>query len=84
MPEIWEYYRDECIKVGKPDPGPHDGGDTSFFHLSHDPDKAWDAIAPFAMHELNSAEPMDFQQHAGYRERLRFQVLHCDEARPME
>jgi alkanesulfonate monooxygenase SsuD/methylene tetrahydromethanopterin reductase-like flavin-dependent oxidoreductase (luciferase family) len=53
-PGLWDYYRDEMIKLGKPDPGPHVGGDTSFFHLTKDPDAAWEQIAPFALHEVNS------------------------------
>jgi hypothetical protein len=53
-PELWEFYRDEMAKVGKPDPGPHMGGDTSFFHLCHDPDDGWKQIAPYAMHEVNA------------------------------
>jgi len=53
-PELWEAYRDELVKLGKPDPGPYAAGDTSFFHVTHEPDKAWDAIAPYAMHEMNA------------------------------
>ena len=41
-------------KLGKPDPGPHVGGDTSFFHVASDVDAGWEAIAPYAMHEVNS------------------------------
>jgi alkanesulfonate monooxygenase SsuD/methylene tetrahydromethanopterin reductase-like flavin-dependent oxidoreductase (luciferase family) len=53
-PELWEHYRDECVKLGKADPGPYLGGDTSFFHLATDVDKGWKQIAPFAMHEVNA------------------------------
>jgi alkanesulfonate monooxygenase SsuD/methylene tetrahydromethanopterin reductase-like flavin-dependent oxidoreductase (luciferase family) len=53
-PELWEFYRDECLRLGKDDPGPHFGGDTSFFHLAKDPDAAWDVIAPYALHEMNA------------------------------
>jgi len=53
-PGIWEFYRDEKIKLGQEDPGPYFGGDTSFFHLSNDPDKDWDRIAPHALHEVNA------------------------------
>lgn len=52
--ETWDYYRDECAALGKPDPGPHHGGDTSFIHVADDPDAAWAAIAPYAMHETNA------------------------------
>ena len=54
IPALWEPYRDECIKIGKPDPGPYLGGDTSFFHISPDPEGGWAAVAPFALHESNA------------------------------
>lgn len=53
-PELWAFYRDEMLKLGKPDPGPGYSGDTSFFHVAKDVDKGWDAIAPYAMHEVNA------------------------------
>jgi alkanesulfonate monooxygenase SsuD/methylene tetrahydromethanopterin reductase-like flavin-dependent oxidoreductase (luciferase family) len=53
-PPLWDHYRDECAKLGKPDPGPYMGGDTSFFHVSTEPDADWDRIAPYAMHEVNA------------------------------
>lgn len=53
-PELWEFYRDEHAKLGHPDPGPYLGGDTSFFHLATDADAGWEAIAPYAMHEVNA------------------------------
>ena len=53
-PEVWGFYRDECARQGRPDPGPHFGGDTSFFHLAEDPDAGWEAIAPYALHEVNA------------------------------
>ncbi len=53
-PGLWEPYRDEMIKLGRPDPGAYAGGDTSFVHLSEDPEAGWHVIAPFALHEVNS------------------------------
>ncbi len=53
-PELWDTYRDEMAKLGKPDPGPRVGGDTSFFHVATDLEAGWKAIAPYAMHEVNS------------------------------
>jgi alkanesulfonate monooxygenase SsuD/methylene tetrahydromethanopterin reductase-like flavin-dependent oxidoreductase (luciferase family) len=53
-PEVWEFYRDECVRLGKDDPGPHAGGDTSFFHVAKDADAGWDAVAPYALHEMNA------------------------------
>jgi alkanesulfonate monooxygenase SsuD/methylene tetrahydromethanopterin reductase-like flavin-dependent oxidoreductase (luciferase family) len=53
-PPLWDYYREECISLGKPDPGQHMGGDTSFFHIAKDVDEGWAQIAPYAMHEVNA------------------------------
>jgi len=53
-PAIWEPYRDEMLKLGRDDPGPHPGGSTDFVHLAHDPEAGWTTIAPFAMHEVNT------------------------------
>jgi alkanesulfonate monooxygenase SsuD/methylene tetrahydromethanopterin reductase-like flavin-dependent oxidoreductase (luciferase family) len=52
--QVWEYYRQETIQLGRPDPGPFLGGNTQFVHLARDPEQAWDQIAPFALHESNS------------------------------
>jgi len=54
MPELWEFYVDECIKIGKPDPGPYLGGDTSVIHVATDVDAGWAQLAPYAMHETNA------------------------------
>ena len=51
---VWELFRAETILLGRPDPGPYLGGDTSFVHLAHDVEHGWDLIAPFALHEANS------------------------------
>ena len=51
---VWEFYREEVVALGRPDPGPHPGGDTGFFHLATDVDKGWDAVAPYALHEATS------------------------------
>ena len=53
-PAIWDVYRDEMQKLGKPDPGPSLGGDTSAFHVAHDVEQGWAEYAPFALHEVNA------------------------------
>jgi alkanesulfonate monooxygenase SsuD/methylene tetrahydromethanopterin reductase-like flavin-dependent oxidoreductase (luciferase family) len=53
-PQFWSHYQDECIKVGKPDPGPYLGGDTSVVALAPDPDAAWQELGPFFLHEVNA------------------------------
>ncbi|UGQ10810.1 LLM class flavin-dependent oxidoreductase [Yinghuangia sp. ASG 101] len=50
-PGVWEFYRDERVKLGHPDPGPYSSGDGSFLHVSKDPDRDWERIRPHAMHE---------------------------------
>jgi alkanesulfonate monooxygenase SsuD/methylene tetrahydromethanopterin reductase-like flavin-dependent oxidoreductase (luciferase family) len=53
-PGVWDSYRDECLKIGKPDPGPDPMPTTNYFYLTNDPDGAWEQIAPFALHETNA------------------------------
>lgn len=53
-PQFHQFYREECLKLGKPDPGPHFGGDTSVVVLSEDPEAAWPELGPFFMHEVNA------------------------------
>lgn len=53
-PQIWDFYVDEMKKLGKPDPGPWLGGDTSVLALAEDADKGWDRLAPFFLHEMNA------------------------------
>jgi alkanesulfonate monooxygenase SsuD/methylene tetrahydromethanopterin reductase-like flavin-dependent oxidoreductase (luciferase family) len=51
---IWDAYRDEMIALGKSDPGPFVGGDTSAFHVALDVEQGWKEYAPFALHEVNA------------------------------
>jgi alkanesulfonate monooxygenase SsuD/methylene tetrahydromethanopterin reductase-like flavin-dependent oxidoreductase (luciferase family) len=53
-PDVWDFYRDEMTRVGKPDPGPYFGADTSAFYLAHDAEEGWARFAPYAMHEMNA------------------------------
>jgi len=41
-PEIWTFYVEECLALGKPDPGPFLGGDTSVVHVATDVDEGWE------------------------------------------
>jgi alkanesulfonate monooxygenase SsuD/methylene tetrahydromethanopterin reductase-like flavin-dependent oxidoreductase (luciferase family) len=52
-PEIFEYYREELKKLGKPDPGPMPAAPSTVTFLANDPDEYWDKIAPHAQHETN-------------------------------
>ncbi|MGZ4150480.1 MAG: LLM class flavin-dependent oxidoreductase [Actinomycetota bacterium] len=53
-PGLWDFYRDEMLRLGHPDPGPSYPADTGMFHVARDPEKGWEEIAPFAMHEVNA------------------------------
>ena len=53
-PALFDVYREERIKLGKPDPGPPPKGTGNFLWVAEDPDAAWEVIAPHAMHETNS------------------------------
>jgi alkanesulfonate monooxygenase SsuD/methylene tetrahydromethanopterin reductase-like flavin-dependent oxidoreductase (luciferase family) len=53
-PALWDVYRAEMQQLGKPDPGPSLGGDTSAFHLALDIERGWAEYAPFALHEMNA------------------------------
>jgi alkanesulfonate monooxygenase SsuD/methylene tetrahydromethanopterin reductase-like flavin-dependent oxidoreductase (luciferase family) len=53
-PDVWAHYVDECAKVGKPDPGPYLGGDTSSFFLATDVEQGWRDYGPYALHEMNA------------------------------
>ncbi|MGE0881833.1 MAG: LLM class flavin-dependent oxidoreductase [Acidimicrobiia bacterium] len=53
-PEVWEFYRDEMAKLGKPDPGPGMPSGFMFTHLAKDVEAGWKAVLPHAMHETNA------------------------------
>jgi alkanesulfonate monooxygenase SsuD/methylene tetrahydromethanopterin reductase-like flavin-dependent oxidoreductase (luciferase family) len=54
LPEVWDFYRDEMIKRGDTDPGPHPGGGTRVVALAVDAEKGWDEHAPYFLHETNA------------------------------
>ncbi|WP_344588282.1 LLM class flavin-dependent oxidoreductase [Actinomadura vinacea] len=54
LPEIWEFYRDEVQKLGRPDPGPSPISRNRVVALAEDPEKGWEQMAPFFLHETNA------------------------------
>ncbi len=54
LPALFEIYRAERIRLGKPDPGPLSRTTGNFLNVAEDPDAAWQRIAPFALHETNA------------------------------
>ena len=53
-PKLWPPYRDECLKLGKPDPGAYPKQGPIFLWISKDPEKDWDRLAPHVLHQLRS------------------------------
>ena len=51
--ELWDIYREELVKLGKPDPGAIPQGSIAYLHITETPDATWDIVAPHAMHEMN-------------------------------
>jgi alkanesulfonate monooxygenase SsuD/methylene tetrahydromethanopterin reductase-like flavin-dependent oxidoreductase (luciferase family) len=54
VPEVWDFYRDEMMSLGRGDPGPCPIGTNQTVALAKDPDRAWEEIGPFFLHETNS------------------------------
>jgi alkanesulfonate monooxygenase SsuD/methylene tetrahydromethanopterin reductase-like flavin-dependent oxidoreductase (luciferase family) len=53
-PHVWEFYRDEVQKLGRADPGASPIGANQVVALADDPDKGWEQMAPFFLHETNA------------------------------
>lgn len=53
-PKCWEFYRDECLKLGKADPGPGMPGNADVVVLAEDPEAAWPELGPYFLHETNA------------------------------
>jgi alkanesulfonate monooxygenase SsuD/methylene tetrahydromethanopterin reductase-like flavin-dependent oxidoreductase (luciferase family) len=68
-PAIWDFYQDEMVKLGKPDPGPFAGGDTSVIALAEDAEAGWAQLAPYFLHEMNAYGAWQAQDHVatGYQ-----------------
>jgi alkanesulfonate monooxygenase SsuD/methylene tetrahydromethanopterin reductase-like flavin-dependent oxidoreductase (luciferase family) len=51
---VWDFYRDELVKLGKPDPGPagHNNAGTTF--LADDVEKGWEEYGQYFFHEMNA------------------------------
>jgi alkanesulfonate monooxygenase SsuD/methylene tetrahydromethanopterin reductase-like flavin-dependent oxidoreductase (luciferase family) len=65
VPEVWEFYRDEVQKLGRPDPGESPIGETRTVALAEDPDKGWERMGPYFLHETNSYGAWQAQDDVG-------------------
>lgn len=54
LPELFDVFREERVRLGKPDPGPLPRTAGNFLYVADDPDAAWERIAPYALHETNA------------------------------
>jgi alkanesulfonate monooxygenase SsuD/methylene tetrahydromethanopterin reductase-like flavin-dependent oxidoreductase (luciferase family) len=54
LPAFFEIFRQERMRLGKPDPGPLPPTTGNFVWVAEDPDAAWARLAPHAMHEMNA------------------------------
>jgi len=53
-PRLWQPYRDECLALGKPDPGAYPRQGPIFLWVSKEPDKDWERVVPHVLHQLRS------------------------------
>jgi alkanesulfonate monooxygenase SsuD/methylene tetrahydromethanopterin reductase-like flavin-dependent oxidoreductase (luciferase family) len=53
-PEVWEPYRTEVQKLGRPDPGPCPTGETTVVAFAADAQEGWERMAPYFLHEMNA------------------------------
>jgi alkanesulfonate monooxygenase SsuD/methylene tetrahydromethanopterin reductase-like flavin-dependent oxidoreductase (luciferase family) len=53
-PEVWTFYREAVQKLGRADPGPSLMGANQVVALAEDPERGWDEMAPFFLHETNA------------------------------
>ena len=54
IPEAWDFYRDEVVTLGRPDPGPCPIGEIQTIALAEDHEQAWERMGPFFLHETNA------------------------------
>ncbi len=53
-PRLWPPYREECAKLGKPDPGPYPKQGPVFLWISNSPEKDWEFLLPHVLHQIRS------------------------------
>jgi alkanesulfonate monooxygenase SsuD/methylene tetrahydromethanopterin reductase-like flavin-dependent oxidoreductase (luciferase family) len=53
-PRLWKPYREECVGLGKADPGPYPAQGPIFLWVAEKPDRAWEWILPHVEHQIRS------------------------------
>jgi len=51
---LWAPYRDECLALGREDPGDYPAQGPIFLWISEHPDQDWDLLYPHILHQLRS------------------------------
>lgn len=54
LPSSWEWYRDELVRLGRPDPGPMPDIGPLFNHCAEDVEEGWRAVGRHVLHEMNA------------------------------
>ncbi len=52
--KVWQPYRDECLKLGKGDPGTYPRQGPTLLWVSEEPDADWEWLGPHILHVLDS------------------------------
>lgn len=52
--DVWQPYRDECLKLGNADPGLYPQQGPTFLWVSEEPERDWEWIAPHVLYVLDS------------------------------
>lgn len=80
-PQYWDFYVEECRKLGKPDPGPWMGRDTTITWIARDVEQAWEQLGPFFLHETNAYGAWQSQAEvvAGFHEVADVATLRAEE-----
>lgn len=52
--DIWPAYREEMVRLGKPDPGDFFSPGAGVTYLARDPEKTWGDVMPYFLHESNA------------------------------
>jgi hypothetical protein len=53
-PKLWAPYREECARLGKPDPGEYPRQGPIFLWISKQPERDWERLMPHVLHQLRS------------------------------
>ena len=79
VPEVWEFYRDEVMKLGRPDPGPSPIGENRVVALASDTEKGWEQMGPYFLHETNAYGKWQAQEDIASPYRMSTDVDHLRE-----